>query len=369
MLPRRLLAAVAVLAVSTLPLFGQDKDKDKSKDKKDDKAPPAKAEEKPGDKADKKDEKPAAPAAGDKATLRWKFEKDKPFYQKMTTKTDQTMKVMNSDVKQTQNQTFYFSWTPEKQEGDAWVIKQKIEGVAMDIDIGGSKIGFDSTAAKDSGNNQLADFFKAMVGAEFRLTLNTKDMKVTKVEGRDEFVKKLAAANPQMAPLLNQILSETALKEMAEPTFAATTGKEEAKGAKWTRESTLDMGPIGKYSNTYTYTYEGKDGALDKIKVDTALKYTPPGEQQGAGGVPFKIKGADLKGSNGSGTVLFDEAKGRLDKSTSKLDLNGDLSIEIGGQTTKVELKQTQESTVETSDTNYVQPKPAAPAGGTPPKP
>src|SRR5262249_55277810 len=129
MLPRRLLAAVAVLAVSALPLFGQDKDKDKNKDKKDDKAPPAKAEEKPGDKKDDhKDDKPAAPAAGDKANLRWKFEKDKPFYQKMTTKTEQTMTVMNSEVKQTQNQTFYFSWTPEKQEGDTWVIKQRIEG-------------------------------------------------------------------------------------------------------------------------------------------------------------------------------------------------------------------------------------------------
>src|SRR6202051_4282719 len=79
-----------------------------------------------------KDEK----AKGEKAKLEWKFEKDKVFYQKMTTETKQTMKVMNNDVNQTQKQTFYFSWTPEKKDGDSWIIKQKIEGVAMDIDIG-----------------------------------------------------------------------------------------------------------------------------------------------------------------------------------------------------------------------------------------
>jgi len=38
--------------------------------------------------------------------LSWKFEKDKTFYQKMTTDTTQQMKVMGNDVNQTQKQTF-----------------------------------------------------------------------------------------------------------------------------------------------------------------------------------------------------------------------------------------------------------------------
>src|SRR5229473_1513837 len=51
-------------------------------------------------------------------TLKWKFEKDKTFYQEMKTETKQTMKVQGSDVIQTQDMTFYFSWTPKKQDGD-----------------------------------------------------------------------------------------------------------------------------------------------------------------------------------------------------------------------------------------------------------
>src|SRR5262249_24105232 len=73
MLVRRLLAGLMVLGLAvglSLPALGQekkDKDKDKGKD---------------------------SPTGGEAVTLKWKFDKDKIFYQKMTTETKQTMKVM-----------------------------------------------------------------------------------------------------------------------------------------------------------------------------------------------------------------------------------------------------------------------------------
>ena len=299
----------------------------------------------------------------DKALLKWKFEKGKTFYQKMTTATDQSMKVMGSDIKQTQSQTFIFSWTPDSEKDGAWTIKQKIEAVMMKIDIGGNQISYDSTKETNQ-NNPLSDFFKALVGSEFTITIAPdKDgrYKVTKIEGRKEFVQKLISANQQMEPLLNQILSEDALKEMADPTFGALPNKEVTKNDTWKQESTLNMGPIGKYNTTYTYTYEGKekvgDKNLDKISLATDMKYTPPAENEAAAGLPFKIKKADLTTKNGKGTLYFDPDKGRVEKSEMSLDISGKLSIEIGGQTTDVDLSQTQKTTVETSDAN-----PAAPA-------
>jgi hypothetical protein len=351
MLQRRLLAGLVVLAALVgwaLPVSGQGKDKKKPEVKKDE----GKKDE--GKKEGKKEEGKKEEAKGGKTKLVWKFAKDTPFYQKMTTETKQTMKVMNNDVQQTQKQVFYFKWTPIKQDGTKWTIEQSIEGVAMDIDIGGSKISYDSTK-ESTQNNPLADFFKALVGSKFTITLDTKDLKVTDVEGRDEFLKKLVAANPQMKPLLETILSKDALKEMAEPTFAVVPNKEVAKGYKWDRKTTLNMGPIGQYDNTYDYVYEGpNDKKLQQIKVTTKLLYKPPAESAGQGGLPFKIKGADLKSKSASGMVLFDAAKGRVASSTMKLELEGNLSIEIGGQTTAVKLSQTQESTVETSDTNPI---------------
>jgi hypothetical protein len=330
--------AIMALPLLGLNLFGDDKDKDKGK---------------------------KAEASKDKVTLAWKFEKGKTFYQTMTTNTTQTMKVMNNDVTQKQSQTFYFSWTPLQEEGGKWIIEQKILGVKMDIDIGGSPIKYDSTsAAANNTSNPLSEFFKALVGSSFKLTLDPKTLKITSIEGRKEFVNKLVAANKQMQPLLEKILSDDALREMAEPTFAVVNTDAVATGNTWKKETTLDMGPIGKYKNEYTYTYEGEDkgNKLDKIKVDTKLTYTPPEKADGVGGLPFKIKSADLASKNATGTIWFNKDKGRVEKTDMSLELAGKLEIEIAGQPTKVELSQTQKTTVDTADVNPLD-KAAPPAG------
>lgn len=297
---------------------------------------------------------------GEKAVLKWKFEKGKDFYQKMTTKTKQVMTVMNNKVEQNQEQTFFFKWTVKDVKADEVILVQKIEGVIMNIDIGQQKISYDSTKEKDAGSSTpLADFFKALKDSEFTITLNTKDMKVTKLEGRAEFIDKLGKQNPQMKPLLETILSEKALMQMAEPTFAAIPGVEKKTGESWEKDTTLDMGPIGKYDNKYKYTFESKDKDKDKIKVEATLKYTPPaaGEAAGTGGLPFKIKSASLTSTKADGTIIFDETLGRIVSSTMKLKLVGKLSIEIGGQTTDVELDQDQDSVVENADKSFIEKK------------
>ena len=89
------------------------------------------------------------------------------------------------------------------------------------------------------------------------------------------------------------------------------------------------MGPIGKYDNTFTYTYDGKntDGKddaekkWDKIKVTTKLTYTPPDDKAQTGGLPFKIKSADLTSKDATGTVYYDPDKGRVARSAMNLKL------------------------------------------------
>lgn len=301
----------------------------------------------------------AVPALGqDTVDLKWKFEKGKTFYQEMTTSTKQEMEVMGMKINQTQSQTFYFSWTPESEKDKAWTIKQKIVGVKMNIEIAGNTITFDST--KDAGSsNPLSDFFKALVGSEFTLTVGP-DYKVTDIKGDDEFLKKLIAANQQMEPLLRQILSKEALKQMADPAFAVLPDKPVKKGDAWKRTSNLNMGPIGSYESTYNYTYQGKnteakdekEKKYDKITVDTTLKYVPPMAGAGAN-LPFKITEAKLETDPKdakAGVILFDGEKGRIVSSEMTVKLKGNLKIEISGTSADVKLNQEQTTTVKTTD-------------------
>jgi hypothetical protein len=302
-----------------------------------------------------------APApTGDAKVFAWKFEKDVPFYQEMYTKTVQTMKVMGQDVNQVQEQTFYFKWTPLKQEAEKWTIKQTIEGVKMKIDVAGNPISFDSTTSTTPGggspNSALSEFFKALIGSEFTLQLNTKTNKIEKVEGRDAFISKLATANQQMEPLLKKILPEEALKQMGDPTFGITPEGGKKKDETWTTNSTLALGPIGTYENVYTYKYAGTDEKTkaEKIEVETKLTFKAPvGDDAG---LPFKIKSADLKTKDKTvpGTILFDVAKGRLISSDTSLKLSGTVNISIGTTDTTVELIQDQETKIKTSDSSLL---------------
>ncbi|VTS03172.1 DUF6263 family protein [Tuwongella immobilis] len=290
------------------------------------------------------------------AGLAWKFEKDKAFYQKVSTKTSQSMTIMGTPTSQTQEQTFYFKWTPVKEEGGKWTIKQTIEGVSMKIDIAGNPISYDSTAPSNSGNTALAEFFKSIIGAEFTLTLD-KSFKVEKVEGRDEFVKKLVQTNAQMEPLLKQLLSDDAIKQMADPSFGLIPPEPKKVGENWKNVSKLDLGPIGSYENVFTYTYKGKDAAnkdFDRVEVAVALSYKAP--TTGGDALPFKIKSADLKSNQDKapGVILFNTKTGRLESSKFEIFLGGKLEVEIGGMTTPVELKQEQVTDVTTSETSFI---------------
>jgi hypothetical protein len=291
---------------------------------------------------------PAAPLPQESSGLVVKFEKGRTFYQTITTHTDQTMKVLGQEVKQSQNQTFVLSWTPEKRDGDSWVVKLKVEGVKMEIDIGGQKMAYDSTRAKKE-KGALDDFLAALVGSEFHVTLD-RMCQVQKVEGREEFIRRLAAANPQSEAMLRQVLSEDALKQMANPVLVTAPRRQVDKGDYWVKEERTDLGAVGSYVGSWQYVHMGKEGKLVKLKAD-ALKfeYQP---SAGGGGLPFTVKSSNLKAKNATGVILFDPEKGRLHSAEMSMDMEGELTIDVGGQESKVELSQTQKTTYKVSDTN-----------------
>jgi hypothetical protein len=282
--------------------------------------------------------------------LEWRFLADKPFYQKTITETTQKMTVGGNEVAQTQKQTFLFRWVPVRQLPDrSWVVKQKIQEVQVDIELTGNKIRYDST--KPDGNNPLASFLDALVGSELTLTISPRK-KVTKVEGRDALLEKFVKANPACKGLLEVLLSESSLAQMAEPLFAPLPGKSVKKGERWAEESKVDMGGVGSCAILSSYVFEGPDRSdktLGRIAVTQKLTYRAAAP--GAGGaLPFKVVGTDFKKSEGSGTIWVHLKKGRIERSKSAVRLTGKMTIDIGGMNTDIDIDQTQQVTITTFD-------------------
>src|SRR5262245_5646716 len=280
----------------------------------------------------------------------------------MATKTIQNIKVQGLDVGQNQEQTFFFKFEPLKEEAGKWIVKQTIEGVKMKIDIAGSPVSYDSTneAAAAGTNTALSEFFKALKGSQFTLTIN-KDCSVEKVEGREEFIKKLISANKQLETLLNKILGEEAMKQMADPCFGVVPKEPKKPGDKWNRVVKLSLGPLGSYENTYNFTYTKQTGDNAEIDVTVELKYTPPAADQGGETLPFKIKGGKIEqvkdDKSNRGKILFNTKAGRIDSGNVSVKMTGTLSLEIGGTTTEVSLTQDQTTEIKTFDKSPVQEK------------
>jgi len=368
-----LLAGIVFLA--GIPSSAQDKDKasdkaavkDKTeapkdkvespKDKKDDapkdkvEAPKDKKDDAPKDKkADDGPKKTAEEPKGVPAEFKAFDPKSGSFYQTVTTKTEQSLKVQGQGVDQKQDQTFVLKWTPKEKSGEDYVVQQEIVAVIMNIDIAGNKVTYDSKAGNQP-KNPMTEFFQALVGSTLTLTVD-KDLNVKKVEGAEKLIEKLSQGNKQLEPLLKSILSEDALKQMAIPSWGAypTSGKK-----NWDRTSDLKLAGIGTYKTTYNYTQDSDE----KVKIDAKLVYSAPsGDNRGT--LPFTIKdGSSLTTKKATGTATIDKAKGRIASSTMTLELEGTLKIDVAGMDTDVVLTQSQTTTVESSDTA---PSGAAPA-------
>jgi RNA polymerase sigma factor (sigma-70 family) len=278
--------------------------------------------------------------------LTWKFVPGRPFYQEMTTETEQTMTVMGNDVHQKQKQTFFFRWTPVRRDGDKHELEQRVERVAVEIEIGGSKISFDSTRDQTSAN-PLATFYKALVGSRFQVTLD-KEYQVQKIEGRDKLVMRLAAADKELEKVVRQVLSEDALRRTAESPFAGLPVGPVRKGDSWTRKRKLDLPSGVVYEATYRYTYEGREGKLDRVAIKLErIQVSGQADKD----LTFRIGRSGLRPLDGSGVLLFDREKGRTVLLDSTWTLGGRLQIEIGGKEAVVNLKQREKITVRTTDT------------------
>jgi hypothetical protein len=88
------------------------------------------------------------------------------------------------------------------------------------------------------------------------------------------------------------------------------------------------MGFLGVCQTTCKYTYAGKDGNLDKIKIETTLTGLPNAVD--TPNLAFTIRDGSVK-SEGAGTILFDTKRGRVVRLQLDQKLEGELTVTVAG--------------------------------------
>jgi hypothetical protein len=286
----------------------------------------------------------AAAPLPDRGVFRWQFEVGRFHVFEQVTDTEQEISVMGQQIKQTQLQVARIRLTPLRAVGAGrWLLGLRIEGMKLEIDIGGQKTSFDSDTPNPGG--PLADLFKALVGADLQLDYD-RARGVIGVGGREELLKRLAKVDANLRPVLEAAFSEHALKELGAQLLPPLPIQRARTGDSWDRRSATDLGPIGRYTSTTKFTYAGLDAGRERYRVEVLdFRHTAPEKAAGQAQLPFQIKASDLKGK-GAGEIVFDRERGRLERAEQRLTMEGSLTIDIGGNETKIDLKQQQTVTV-----------------------
>jgi RNA polymerase sigma factor (sigma-70 family) len=316
-----------------------------------------------------------AASDADEVRLAWRFEKDRPIFHEVTTDTKQSMKILNREaIQHDQKQTFFFRWSPTGRNGvNDWIINQRIEGIVMDSNIAGTRLHFDSTAAV-SQNNPLEDSFRALVGAETELTFaatghvewrgwseGSGDVEVfelipgsgVKSTPQDEYRNKLRSTHKKVKAWYQESLTSGAGQEMLAWPFAVPP-KMVKPGDTWTRTSKPSVGAVGRWEGTYRYTYCGREGRLDKIRVASEVRFSGSNRET-SGLPPLPVRDTDLKTTHSAGVILFDRYKGRLVSAELNQTTEGLVTLASEGGDTRVALTQGQRISVRTTDTNPIE--------------
>ena len=108
------------------------------------------------------------------------------------------------------------------------------------------------------------------------------------------------------------MFSEDGFKQMTAQGMLSFPEEAVTDGKSWTSTSESKNPILGKQTLATDYTYQGtetRDGQeLAKIATKMTMKFEPPAD------APIKV---EVKDQNTKGTVLFDEAKGRISESGS----------------------------------------------------
>jgi hypothetical protein len=270
--------------------------------------------------------------------FQWKLKQGDRFYLEGTSTTTQTLKVMGNPIEQKFESVVVDGYKVVRATADQVILEKKVEAIQV--------------KASGLGADRVADALGKAKGAVFLLTWDPRTSTITKLQGVAEFVKKTFADNPTLQQTMAATFNEESLREEQQNILAGFLFDKPVKpGDKWTRKTTISLGPLGSFASDGEYLYQGKSRLdnrdLDRIDATWTLTYMPP-KQKGA--FPFEITKGDFKTPTAKGTYYFDAEHGRLARAERRYNMKGTLTLSTMGQVVELEMEMDQTSKIRLLD-------------------
>lgn len=255
-------------------------------------------------------------SAADAVEIKQRWIPGKQYFQTLESAQSTTMAIGPQKMEQKSTTTMDMTMAVRAHEdGQRKRVTIKYERVAMQMEMNGQKMGFDS-AKPGEGTDPLglSKTLGATVGKELRLLLSPNE-EVSEVENYEEFIKNLAPSSVPGMDMAKMFTKDSMAQMMKQGALQAMPGKPVKPGDSWPFTTSVELPQLGSVAVKGTYTFKGMvdhggvscaeittDGtiSLDMAKADPAAPAAGALAQLG-----MKVEGGTLKG-----TVWFDPKLG-----------------------------------------------------------
>jgi hypothetical protein len=185
--------------------------------------------------------------------------------------------------------------------------------------------------------------FKALLGAEVPFKMNARG-EPTEVRIPDALAKTLGDLGPAAAAA-GVLFTEDGMKEMIGRSGLVFPEGELAQGKTWTQQSRTSS-PAGTLVMNATYRYEGPapsdgpDAAKIGLQVQAKIEAAEADPKESTGGIKIRSQKSE-------GTYTFDNAAGRIVRSSLKesIEVAASVKVGLGALAKEMEIIQSNEST------------------------
>lgn len=269
--------------------------------------------------------------AGDahaQVTLQLKFAEGAKSSYQMESSVNQTLTLAGRDVVTKASTFMVMSSSIGTRAADGTLaIVEKVESLQSELDLNGTKLPFDSGNPDKKADipqlEPLLDLYRAMVKFPMTRTLEAKTNKLKSISLPDGEYEKLGEAAKER-------FNPEKLKKATEQSLAFLPDGPVEVGDKWERATETDLGSGQLMSFRTKYEYLGtveRDGMmLDKIAgkaFEVSLSIV--------GNPALQLTKSDLKVKESATTHLFDRERGVLISKVAKVQIDGPLTLVIGG--------------------------------------
>ncbi|HWY87255.1 MAG TPA: DUF6263 family protein [Gemmataceae bacterium] len=267
----------------------------------------------------------ASPAQG-QVNLEWRLKKGETFYAERIDTQKQSVEIKSKSFMERRAKTWLNAITVKETTAAGYVLDVKVESVKFDMAGERSRL----SPPRPAG---FEDRMAARIqGSRFTIAL-TRQGKLTRLQGYDALIAKLAGKDGELENALKVLLPEEALHDDIEGIFHFLPMTAVRKRDHWKRETTEPVPPFGSFQSAIEYTLEEDRGNEIPIGYTIKMAYKPP---SGDGDFFRVIKGG-LKGEEGKGKIVFDVQRGRLVTSEQMVRVRGELLVESMGKQVKLE--------------------------------